>query len=141
MGSKRLGDALWWTKIIENYRKHNWDVTKQVNLSELYLQVSIFKVLYNGLGGVFFMVTSMSFQLIKSARKEGNMHLASRQLLNHFEKVFCSLGAVKNFDNGRKPYNILLETITNQSTAAATTAIWSVDNTDALLELSKLAYR
>lgn len=69
------------------------------------------------------------------------MHLASRQLLNHFEKVFSSLGAIKNFDNGRKPYNILLETITNQSTAAATTAIWSVDNTDALLELSKLAYR
>lgn len=68
------------------------------------------------------------------------MHLASRQLLNHFEKVFNAMGTVKNFDNGRKPYSILLETITNQSTAA-TAAIWSVDNTDALLELSKLAYR
>lgn len=77
---------------------------------------------------------------MKAARKEGNMYLASRQLLNHFEKVFTNLGTMKNIDNGRKPYNILLETITNQS-SAATTSIWSVDNTDALMELSKLAYR
>lgn len=81
-----------------------------------------------------------NLQLTRSARKEGNLYLASRQLLNHFEKVFSSLIAIKNADNGKKPYNILLEAITNQSTAA-TTAIWSVDNTDALLELSKLAYR
>lgn len=40
LGSKRLGDALWWTKIIEKYRKCNLNVDKQVNLSELYLQVS-----------------------------------------------------------------------------------------------------
>lgn len=45
MGSKRLGDALWWTKIIENYRKQNCDMVKQVNLSELYLQVS-FKIVF-----------------------------------------------------------------------------------------------
>jgi len=85
-------------------------------------------------------ITIRCFQLIKSARTEGNMHLASRQLLSHFDKVFNALGTVKNLDNGRKPYNILLETITNQSTTA-TAAIWSMDNTDALLELSKLAHR
>jgi hypothetical protein len=85
-------------------------------------------------------MVTVSFQLIKSSRKEGNMHLASRQLLCHFDKVFSALGTLKNMDNGRKPFNILLETITNQSTTA-TAAIWSVDNTDALLELSKLAHR
>lgn len=40
LGSKRLGEALFWTKIIEKHRKTTLNIEKRASRSELCLRVS-----------------------------------------------------------------------------------------------------